>query len=311
MNIAKTGRRAADAATRTVLGMALTLVLVLVAGCGAQDDQDPVVRTTTIEKPASEPSDRRSDSSEDDGDSPPVEPEPETSEAAGFSIDAPGGWAQVEEEQDHDGLVRSKWEGPGGAYALVDVVDSERSSPAAKAAAVRAATQGEAGYEEISFDPLTVAGRNAFKWSFRLDGDTRVDYFLNECDTGFAVLGSAPSESFSDLRDTFRDFADSLEPQCGEPAADSSETVDEGTDAFAAVNGAEPGQDGSESGYSEPDPGIDPSTANPGEGADFCDTHECIPNYPNGNGTTVQCADGTSSGSGGLQGACSHHGGVE
>lgn len=45
-------------------------------------------------------------------------------------------------------------------------------------------------------------------------------------------------------------------------------------------------------------------------GDDFCATHVCIPNYENGTGTTVQCADGTYSHSGGKQGACSHHGGV-
>jgi uncharacterized protein DUF3761 len=43
---------------------------------------------------------------------------------------------------------------------------------------------------------------------------------------------------------------------------------------------------------------------------DFCSTHVCIPNYPYGTGTTVQCADGTYSHSGGKQGACSYHGGV-
>jgi hypothetical protein len=37
---------------------------------------------------------------------------------------------------------------------------------------------------------------------------------------------------------------------------------------------------------------------------------ENIPNYDNGNGYRVQCADGTYSHSGGIQGACSHHGGV-
>lgn len=45
-------------------------------------------------------------------------------------------------------------------------------------------------------------------------------------------------------------------------------------------------------------------------GGGFCSTHDCIPNYPNGNGYTVQCSDGTYSQSGGIQGACSHHGGV-
>jgi hypothetical protein len=44
--------------------------------------------------------------------------------------------------------------------------------------------------------------------------------------------------------------------------------------------------------------------------ADFCSTHVCIPNYDNGTGSTVQCSDGSYSHSGGIQGACSHHGGV-
>jgi hypothetical protein len=53
-------------------------------------------------------------------------------------------------------------------------------------------------------------------------------------------------------------------------------------------------------------PGSDSGSA----GGDFCSTHVCIPNYPNGTGTTVQCADGAYSQSGGKQGACSGHGGV-
>jgi hypothetical protein len=62
----------------------------------------------------------------------------------------------------------------------------------------------------------------------------------------------------------------------------------------------------------EPDPASapPPPLPTPTETDDFCSTHECIPNYDNGNGTTVQCADGEFSHSGGIQGACSHHGGV-
>ena len=43
--------------------------------------------------------------------------------------------------------------------------------------------------------------------------------------------------------------------------------------------------------------------------AEFCSTHQCIENFPNGNGYIVQCADGEWSHSGGLSGACSDHGG--
>ena len=43
--------------------------------------------------------------------------------------------------------------------------------------------------------------------------------------------------------------------------------------------------------------------------AQFCSTHTCIENFPNGNGSIVQCTDGEWSHSGGLSGACSDHGG--
>jgi hypothetical protein len=50
------------------------------------------------------------------------------------------------------------------------------------------------------------------------------------------------------------------------------------------------------------------STTHAGDAA-FCTAHACIPNFPNGNGTVVQCVDGEYSHSGGLSGACSDHGG--
>ena len=59
-----------------------------------------------------------------------------------------------------------------------------------------------------------------------------------------------------------------------------------------------------------------PATAIEGAGSfshatdsQFCSTHTCIENFPNGNGYIVQCADGEWSHSGGLSGACSDHGG--
>jgi hypothetical protein len=43
---------------------------------------------------------------------------------------------------------------------------------------------------------------------------------------------------------------------------------------------------------------------------DFCETHACIPNFDEGTGAIVQCADGMYSHSGDIQGACSWHGGI-
>jgi hypothetical protein len=45
--------------------------------------------------------------------------------------------------------------------------------------------------------------------------------------------------------------------------------------------------------------------------SEFCSTHNCIENFPDGNGYVVQCVDGEWSHSGGLSGACSGHGGEE
>lgn len=45
--------------------------------------------------------------------------------------------------------------------------------------------------------------------------------------------------------------------------------------------------------------------------AEFCSTHSCIASFSNGAGAVVQCADGEYSHSGGIQGACSDHGGEE
>ncbi len=42
----------------------------------------------------------------------------------------------------------------------------------------------------------------------------------------------------------------------------------------------------------------------------FCNYFSCISNFPNGRGYVVECHDGEYSKSGGIQGACSYHGGV-
>jgi len=53
------------------------------------------------------------------------------------------------------------------------------------------------------------------------------------------------------------------------------------------------------------------SSGSTSSAANFCSSHSCIPNFPNGHGSVVQCVDGTWSHSGGIQGACSDHGGEQ
>jgi hypothetical protein len=53
-----------------------------------------------------------------------------------------------------------------------------------------------------------------------------------------------------------------------------------------------------------------PGSSSHATDAQFCSTHTCIQNFPNGSGYIVQCADGEWSHSGGRSSACSRHGGV-
>jgi hypothetical protein len=76
-------------------------------------------------------------------------------------------------------------------------------------------------------------------------------------------------------------------------------THDVGDDIFPWET---PGDDGSATSGATPSDSVPDTSSTPPGGN--------IPNYDNGNGYRVQCADGTFSHSGGIQGACSHHGGV-
>lgn len=80
-------------------------------------------------------------------------------------------------------------------------------------------------------------------------------------------------------------------------AADYAATHDTGTDSTSALADAASTSDP----YDEDEPSYDDYDSSPGEE---------IPNYDNGTGYRVQCADGMYSQSGGRPGACSGHGGV-
>jgi hypothetical protein len=55
--------------------------------------------------------------------------------------------------------------------------------------------------------------------------------------------------------------------------------------------------------------GLGGVSSSSGRSSDFCDTHSCIASFESGDGYPVECADGMWSQSGGIQGACSGHGG--
>jgi hypothetical protein len=81
-----------------------------------------------------------------------------------------------------------------------------------------------------------------------------------------------------------------------------------GNDASVSFS-AEAQQSGGADAYSGGTPPVDEAPQITTSSADFCSTHDCIGSFSEGRGSIVQCADGTWSHSGGVQGACSWHGG--
>jgi hypothetical protein len=220
-----------------------------------------------------------------------------------FSIDRPAGWTTEEDQSPQGAYLESKWRDPADAKSavLIDWQRSSGSSPEANATSVRAQTSTTPGYQEISFEAASIAAMDGWKWVFDVPGSRRVDYFIDTCGRSFAILGSTAPQQFDQLANTFAHIADSLQANCSPPSTTTTATISTSTTTQP------PSSCPTEAGVTRENdcPPADP--ANPP--ADFCATHQCIENFDNGRGTAVQCNDGEWSMSGGIQGACSDHGG--
>jgi hypothetical protein len=79
-----------------------------------------------------------------------------------------------------------------------------------------------------------------------------------------------------------------------------------GETSVTASDSGQTQQSSTTSGYNPPQP--PPTTT--ASASDFCSSHPCITGFDSGTGSIVKCGDGLWSHSGGVSGACSHHGGV-
>jgi hypothetical protein len=129
-----------------------------------------------------------------------------------YDAEVPKAWDAVQDETSHEEFLRSKWRDPTdpNTSVLIDAIAGETTPGEEKAATVRAATRSSPGYSEMSYAPTTVAGLTGVKWVFQIKGDQRVDYFLNQCSTGIAVLGSTSPTRFSSVEPTFAHVANSI-----------------------------------------------------------------------------------------------------
>ena len=260
-----------------MLRLAVVLCITLaLSACGTAKTRVVVEHTTTVVRnagetvsPGSEPAHTSSQSA----------PELTDYTASLYSAKVPSNWTQEADDVQKGGYRESKWRDPAHpqSVVLIDATANDQKSAADSASDVNAATSQTPGYSEVSSTSTTLAGQDAWQWDFNVSGTRRVDYFRNDCGTGVAVLGVAAPSDFDALDSTFRQVAESVSASCStSTSTDSSSTT---------------------------------STDSGSSSSDFCSTHSCIPNFPNGTGYIVQCNDGMWSHSGGRPGACSGHGG--
>lgn len=135
-----------------------------------------------------------------------------------YEVDVPEGWEREEDDEFNGTYYQSTWHPPGdsGTTILIDAQTPPPSvSPVASAEEVRGATSQSDGYVEHSFEETALAGLPAARWVFDVGGDRRVDYFVNYCAAGIAILGSTSPSAFGAMASTFHQIASSVRSPCG------------------------------------------------------------------------------------------------
>jgi hypothetical protein len=222
------GRRLAFVGSALVLAVLLvTLGVFLRRGndpAPARAETPVAAETTTADEPTDLAQTPEVDTTTDDvtTDDAPVEENVETEptatpvETSAFTLTPPAGWIRDASEVDHDAYVESRWHLTGApeVYLLIDHTVGFDGTPEDGARSVRKMTSRNDDYAEFAFEPATVAGLSAWRWEFALGDTHKVDWFLTGCGTGYALLGAAPEDRWSEFETVFNDVAESLVLPC-------------------------------------------------------------------------------------------------
>jgi hypothetical protein len=153
-----------------------------------------------------------------------------------FTIQPPDGWVQDRDQVDRGGYVESRWHDPAEPKAtfLVDDTVGFQGSAEDGAQAVRKRFQRLSDYDELDFSATDVGDLSGWRWEFESGGLHKVDTFVSTCDTGYAVLGAAPTDQWDNYADTFAAATATLSPNCD----GSGQEGDAGASSSAASPGA-------------------------------------------------------------------------
>jgi hypothetical protein len=318
---------------------------LLLAGCGASKSaQSPATVTVTVARaPAAAQQPRRPPAIAQ-----PLSLK--TFDGSYFSVDYSGSWYVEADEADKGSYLDTTIRNSANPNVMlrIDVTPGAATGdPARSARQVEHALRSQPGYRLLDFSRIDFHGHPALRWEFEVNENgtvlRKVDiFFENDAGDGLAVLTQAPAATYALWRRLFEQTRASVAvtnssvgtntlsvlPNAGSgstsngpsPSAGASfcdthacianfdngvGTIIQCADGMWSHSGGRPGACSYHGGVAG-DLSDSSGTYAPDYGAGSGYTE----NYGNGNGYTVVCVDGTLSDSGGIQGACSHHGGV-
>jgi hypothetical protein len=132
--------------------------------------------------------------------------------AAGVS----SGWPQTENDQHVGNYLESSWHDPASVYTTFTIDSREKGSgvPMADAELALVQVQSLPHYRERGRRWIRLRGKPAVRWAYDVAGEAHLDYFFEECDTGFIVRGTTPPGTWEALAPFFRGMATVITANC-------------------------------------------------------------------------------------------------
>ena len=146
----------------------------------------------------------------------PIRPALEPYQTAAYSAQVPRSWKTVADDVDEGDYVESHWRAPYPGHAELAIVYRTGSTvaPDRIATAARGRMAADPTYSEVAFGPISLNGDDAQRWVYGVQGQARVNWYLNPCGTSIAVYGSSRPSEFLRWAPTFRAVAASVQPSC-------------------------------------------------------------------------------------------------
>jgi hypothetical protein len=138
---------------------------------------------------------------------------------AEYDAGVSSGWPQDASDRRVGSYLESAWHDPASSITTF-VIDSRPSdqanSPMATAELARVQVNQLKDYRERGLKRIRLRGNPAVRWAFDVGGEARLEYFFEECGTGFVVRGSTPAVAWEALSEFFRGMAAVITANCDE-----------------------------------------------------------------------------------------------